>query len=111
MAVSVRITWRPWEGQQVLEAMRRKGAGALNEAAADGVTFIQMRWPRDTGFSANTMEVTKQATPSSMTAEWGNITADYVVWIEIGARGRPGRYIMAKSLEEMAATLPRRLAS
>lgn len=94
-----------WEPGKVTQMARSEMAGRMNAAAAIGVTRAQALAPRDTGFMANTIEVVKRATPADLNVQWGNITALYTLWQEIGARGRPGRYFLRQSLDYAAKQL------
>lgn len=107
--MSVTVTWKPWLGDAAKTAVKAAVANALNDVAADAVRYVQERWPRDTGFSANTMEVIEQATSRKVSVKWGNVTAPYVIWIEIGARGRPGRHILRSSLQEASGWVRNRM--
>lgn len=97
--MSVTVTLVGWNAVGVKGKAMSAVAAALNKAATDGVTYAQMIAPRDTGFMANTIEVLKRATPQDASVEWGNITAAYTLWQEIGARGQPGKYFLRSSLD------------
>lgn len=96
------VSWTPAAPQKMA---RTEMARRMNEAAAIGVTRAQMLAPRDTGFMANTIEVVQRASAAQLTVRWGNITALYTLWQEIGARGRPGRYFLRQSLDYAAKQL------
>lgn len=106
---SATVRWTSWNGDAVAARVRQEVAAALNETAADGVTIVQAIAPRDTGFMANTMEQLDHATPQSLRVSWGNITAAYTIWQEIGSQGRPGRYFLRRSLQEASKRLEARL--
>lgn len=106
----ITFTWKSWNGNAVKQKVRAKIAEGLNEAAADGVTLAQEAAPRDTGFMANTIEQIDRATPAVLSASWGNMTATYTLWQEIGSQGRPGRYFLRNSLMKVQSGLMRRLA-
>lgn len=92
----LKVTWRDKEYTRNLE---NKLVPKLNRAAIIGVQFVQVVSPRDTGFMANTMTVIKQATVNDLSVVWGNQTANYTLWVEIGAQGRPGVHMLRRSLE------------
>lgn len=94
---TVKIT--SWNQAAVMKGSRDQMAKRLNSAAAIGVTVAMARAPRDTGFMASTIEVVKKATAQDLTVQWGNITALYTLWQEIGSQGRPGRYFLRQSLQ------------
>ncbi len=94
------IYWSKWTPEAVTKMAGTEMATRLNAAAAIGVTVAQARAPRDTGFMANTIEVIKRASPAELAVEYGNITALYTLWQEIGARGKPGKYFLRQSLEQ-----------
>lgn len=95
--------WKEWNGPKVKGEMARKAARQLNDLAQDGVAHVQLNSPRNTGFMANTMEQTHEATEKDLSAAWGNITADYTLWVEIGARGRAGVYMLRRSLDHVSS--------
>lgn len=103
MAVTVRIT--VWRAEAVIKGTREEMSRRLNKAGAVGVTAAQAIAPRDTGFMANTMEVVHRATPAELFVTYGNITADYTLWQEIGSQGRPGRYFLRRSLDQAVKAL------
>lgn len=103
------VVWKSWRGNEVLKSAQQAAANELNAAASDGVTVVQRISPRDTGFMANTMEQIDEATVDNKTASWGNVTAEYTFWVEIGARGRPGRHMLMQSLQEISQQFPKRL--
>lgn len=98
-----------WNGPAIAKAQLAKVAKALNDTAADAVTAAQILAPRDTGFMANTIELVQPATASQLRAIWGNVTADYTLWVEIGARGRAGRYFLRGGAERAYPGLKKRL--
>lgn len=101
--MSVVVTITSWQEVAVKGKAMSAVADALNKAALDGVVYAQMIAPRDTGFMANTIEVLKRATAQDCSVEWGNITAPYTLWQEIGSQGRPGRYFLRASVERAGA--------
>lgn len=105
------VTLQGWRPGTVVNLAMAASAKVLNETAYDAVAWVQSQWPRDTGFSANTMEVVEEASEGKPSVIWGNITADYAIWIEIGARGRPGRYILRQSLERAVPLLREKIKS
>lgn len=98
-----------WHGKTMIKAQQAKIARALNDTAADAVTAAQMLAPRDTGFMANTIEIVEPATSSRLRAVWGNVTADYTLWQEIGSQGRAGRYFLRGGAERAYPKLKKRL--
>lgn len=99
--VTVKIV--KWNGGKILGQARVNAARALNATAADAVTIAQSAAPRDTGFMANTIEVIEPASASGfLRVTWGNVTAPYTIWQEIGSQGRPGRYFLRKGTEAYA---------
>ena len=98
-----------WRGEAVQQQVLQRVANALNETAADAVAVAQQKAPRDTGFMANTNEVVKEATPTNLGVTWGNVTAEYTLWQEIGSRGRPGRYFLRAGADQAYPGLKKRL--
>lgn len=107
--MSVGIVIKSWNAGSVKGKVRSKVAQALNETAADAVKAAQAVAPRDTGFMANTIEIVDAATPSRLVVMWGNVTAQYTLWQEIGSRGRSGRYFLRHGAEVAYPGLAKRL--
>lgn len=100
MTTTATITLKDWNPSGVIKGTRQEAAKRLNEAAAIGVTVAMARAPRDTGFMASTIEITKRATAEGrLSVAFGNITALYTLWQEIGSQGRPGRYFLRAGLD------------
>ena len=99
-----------WRGKAVLIEAKKKVARALNDTGADAVTAAQVLAPRLTGFMANTIEIVKYATENELRCVWGNVTADYTLWQEIGSQGRAGRYFLRGGAERAYPGLKKRLA-
>lgn len=99
------VTLKNWAPEKIKAKSREEFADWLNRAGAVGVTVAMARAPRDTGFMANTMEVVHRATAQALFVAWGNITADYTIWQEIGSQGRPGRYFLRQSLQQAMQSL------
>lgn len=93
------VTLKNWAPEKIKASSKAEFATWLNRAGMIGVTRAQLLAPRDTGFMANTIEVVHYATPSSLFVAWGNITALYTLWQEIGSQGRAGRYFLRGSLQ------------
>lgn len=108
--MTVVMTLKDWRGEAVKGALRGAVAGALNDTAADAVQVAQNLAPRDTGFMANTIEVVAKAQPDRLEVTWGNITAEYTIWQEIGSRGRPGRYFLKGAADQAYPGLFKRLS-
>ncbi len=99
----VTVKLSKWNGGKILGEARTSAARALNATAADAVAIAQAAAPRDTGFMANTIEIVEPATAKGfLRVTWGNVTAPYTIWQEIGSQGRPGRYFLRKGTEAYA---------
>ena len=96
-----------WNQERQLQHFRGEMAKRLNKAGAFGLMVVQQIAPRDTGFMANTMEIIHDATAGELYVSWGNVTATYTIWQEIGSRGRPGRYFLRTSLQRASDQLMR----
>jgi len=88
-----RLTWR---GDDVVADVERATRLALTETAAACVAVAQVNAPVDTGFMKNTLEhgEVREVAVGTYSIQWGNSTADYTLWQEIGSNGRPGRYFL-----------------
>jgi len=100
---------RNWYAERVRKSLGDKLADEINRTADMAVDRAQQRAPVDTGFMRDTMRVIRYATPDNLTAEWGNDTATYTIWVEIGSQGRPGRYFMRQAQQEATSGLTGRV--
>lgn len=97
MAVRSRLDWK---GKQVTANVEKAVGAGLRETGAELVLLAALFAPRDTGFMANTMmatDVKKDARGYYL--QWGNWTAAYTIWQEIGSNGRPGRFFLRRSAD------------
>lgn len=99
-----------WFGDEITTQTREAVANALNSTAQDAVNVAAMRAPRATGFMAGTIQVIDKASATKLEVTWGNITANYTLWQEIGSRGRPGRYFLRAGADASYPHLAERLA-
>lgn len=109
MTAVMRLDWR---GAVVASEVDAAASAALRETAAACVMLAQVYAPRDTGFMANTVTVDWQVRRrgrSTLSILWGNWTADYTLWVEIGARGREGRYFLRRAADAEYPKLARRI--
>lgn len=88
-----------WKGDSIASKLKEQVAREMNVAVAQAVQGAQQDAPRDTGFMASTIEVIDEATAKKLIARWGNQTAKYTLWQEIGARGMPGKYFLRRNGE------------
>jgi len=95
------MTWElTWKGDTVKARTRDQVADALNKTAALAVQIAQQKAPRRTGFMANTIQVVDEAKPNQLEVTWGNVTANYTLWQEIGSRGRVGKYFLRNAADQ-----------
>lgn len=87
-----------WRGKQVNKRVETAARTGLNLTGVACVFIAQQVAPRDTGFMANTIEFepAKQE-GNELVVYWGNWTANYTLWQEIGSNGRPGRYFLRQA--------------
>lgn len=101
-----------WNGRAIAARARRAAAIGIDQTTAAATLRASERAPRDTGFMANTMEWwPARMLNGRMTGMWGNVRADYTLWVEIGAQGRPGRYFMRMAADEQYPLLQGRVAA
>lgn len=105
--VDVKVT--KWNDEGLKAAIRRAVVPKLNETANEGVDTTQSRTPVATGQLRDEMRVIEQATTSKPEATWGNNTTPYVIPVEIGTRGRAGRYMIRQGFQESNSKLMNKL--
>ena len=109
MATIGRVVLKEWNAEAIKGMADREVSKALNETADESVALAAEFAPKDTGYMASTMEVVERATPKKLNVIWGNISANYTLWQEIGSQGRPGRYFMRRASQQAYANLAERL--
>lgn len=98
-----------WNPEALKSAIGRTFAPKLNETAREGVSIAQQRTPVATGQLRSEMEVIEEATPSKLEVKWGNNRTPYVIPVEIGTRGRAGRYMIRQGFQESNSKLMNKL--
>lgn len=109
MQTKATLIIKNWYADRVRRSLAQELADEINRTADMAVEEAQQRAPVDTGFMRDTMRVIRYATPDNLTAEWGNDTATYTIWVEIGSQGRPGRYFMRQSQQVATSGLTGRV--
>lgn len=101
-----------WRGDAIVKAVEEASRRALDETTQACVLQVQ-NWagtPHDTGFMKQTFAtIAARNTGTRWVAWWGNWIADYTIWQEIGARGRPGRYFIRRAKDIEYPKLPQRV--
>lgn len=101
-----------WRGRNLTARMRRAEARGIDQTTAAAVLRAQEMAPRDTGFMASTLEWwPAEVVGKAVVGLWGNTTALYTLWVEIGARGRPGTYFMRRASDQEYPNLGGRVAA
>lgn len=99
-----------WDADKLISRLDRAVADGIDMTTAAAVTHAQTLAPRDTGFMATTIESRPaQRKGGRMTGQWGNWTALYTLWQEIGARGRSGRYFLRRAADAQYPLLVKRI--
>lgn len=95
---SFRVT--SWNGPAIVARAQKAAQEAIDETTNAAVLASQQMAPRDTGFMASTIEAEQAVVESGRTVgRWGNWTALYTLWQEIGSQGRPGRYFLRRAAD------------
>lgn len=83
---------KTWRAPQIVKATKAASLAGATETVAAATLRAQTLAPRDTGFMANTIQF-QPATPvpTGVTAHFGNWTANYTLWNEIGTSRMPAR--------------------
>lgn len=105
-----------WLGPTVMAAVRGAEEKGLTEAAHDAALqarqLIVEQNIIDTGFMLNTTEAKRAIRRGSrLEASFGNYTADYAIWHEIGTTRMRARPWLRPALERVAPSIPGRIAS
>jgi hypothetical protein len=101
-----------WHGDRIASDTRKATQQGIDETTQAAVLMAQEMAPRDTGFMASTIEAQPAVVESGrVVGRWGNWTALYTLWQEIGARGRTGRYFLRRAADAEYPNLAARIKS
>ncbi|MGK2898621.1 MAG: hypothetical protein ACSLE9_08020 [Burkholderiaceae bacterium] len=102
-----------WAGKAYNAAARQAVLGAVYQTLSAAALEAQRRAPRDTGFMAATTVVTRPPSikGDGVSGEFGNETADYTLWNEIGTSRMPARPFIRPAADLEFPNLPARIAS
>src|SRR5690606_3274331 len=90
-----------WNGDKISERIAGATVDALEETADACVLVSAAIAPRDTGFMASTLERRKPfKRGKKIVIKWGNWTAEYTIWVEIGTTWMMGRYFMRRTQDQ-----------
>lgn len=107
---SFRIT--RWYGPAIVTKTQAAAREGIDETTASAVLMAQDIAPHDTGFMASTIEAEPAIEEGGkLVGRWGNWTALYTLWQEIGSQGRAGRYFLRRSADAEYPKLASRIAS
>lgn len=99
-----------WKGNNIKGRKDQAVKDGIDMTTAAAVTVAQSLAPRDTGFMANTIEFQNAKKEGNrIVGRWGNWTALYTLWQEIGSRGRPGRYFLRRAADREYPNLFQRI--
>jgi hypothetical protein len=90
-----------WFGPRVEGETRAKLAERMNSAGDVAVVFAKQYAPVLTGLLRDSIELTKQASATSLSIHIGveNPDAYYAFYQEVGWGGRPGKYFLRRGME------------
>jgi len=90
-----------WRSDGTIARVADAAAQAIDETHVHCVLLAQQRAPRDTGHMARTIEYwpARRAGRNRVEGEFGNRTADYTLWNEIGTRRMPARPFLRPAME------------
>ena len=95
-----------WYGDQVLANVREAARKAIDETtalASDEAQGIAGREAYKTGaYQGSIFPEPAEINGNVVTGLWGSHDIKYAIWLEIGARGRPGLNILRRSQDRFA---------
>jgi hypothetical protein len=100
-----------WLGDKVRDGIAAAARKGIDETMAECVTQAQTVAPRRTGAMASNIKIVSRAKAMGKRTSgfWGNDTQDYTIWVEVGSRGRPGRYFLRGAADLHYKNLPARI--
>lgn len=100
-----------WAGKELGGKIENAVRDAVDETLFAASTDAQQNAPRDTGFMASTIGVTKKAAgDTQIRGEFGNEVADYTLWNEIGTGRMAARPFLRPAADREFPKLPGRIA-
>jgi hypothetical protein len=110
-----------WEGDALARKIRRASAEAVDDVNRDAAAQAAAAWPRETGASAESIEVLQPAHEEGdrIVGVWGaamippgpydESSRARVIFNEVGVRGRPGLGILRRSSDANVGRLAGRI--
>lgn len=81
---------------KVAQVIEGRGKGLIKKFAFQIERDTKAPWPVLSGFSRAAIHTEFE---DDGNGAWVIAGADYSIWIEIGTRGRPGKYLMTRAFE------------
>jgi len=98
-----------WNGNQALAYYRPQAQRAVNRALLVGEGVSKAHMPVLSGTARRSVHIEEgTSTSERVTGQLGS-SIIYVKWIEIGSRGRPGKFPLAKGLDAAVPALKQEL--
>ena len=100
------VTWR---SQAIIDEMVRVILVVAQDVGLHGVHIAKANTPVRTGLARNSVHMELTHAGTIITIWVGSSGVRYFLWIEIGARGRPGKAPLGKAFAAMQLLLASRL--
>ena len=99
-----------WNGKKIARKYLVAARRGVDMTTAACVAPAKVLTPVITGTAQGSIQF-RPAIISGLFAEgrWGSFSVDYFIWLEIGARGRPGHFMLRQSADENYPKLARNI--
>ena len=89
-----------WRGKKVEQRIARASMTAINVTMAACVIHAKGNTPVLTGTAQGSIQLRPAVTEGRrIVGRWGSYNVDYFIWLEIGARGRPGHFMLRRAAD------------
>lgn len=102
--MSVSLKRLSWNGDNLERRLRKAALAAIDDTTAAAALYARQNhpgWHNRTGTAEGSirMEPARDVGGRQYRGLFGSFDVDYFIWLEIGARGRPGDYTLRRAAD------------
>ena len=107
MASGFRFNWRGRRIPRVIAAASKVG---IDQTMAAAVPLAKQETPGITGTAQGSIQFREAVIQGRrVVGRWGSFDVNYFIWLEIGARGRPGLFMLRRAADREYPNLGSRI--
>lgn len=99
-----------WRGDRIKEIVAEAARLGIDETTAAAVTPAKERTPVRTGTLQGSIQFrAARREGNRIVGSFGSYDVNYALWVEIGAKGRPGRHMLRQAADQEFPKLGERI--